>query len=121
MWHCGTFCASALDALFAPGKAAAAAAAAAAPTCSSNAWSATRPTSTSLSARSERHSPHRNTCLSNYSTQSPGPREETRGPGKEKDGERGRESNLKWSDRGQLARDLQGSGRECVEVKARLP
>lgn len=24
---------------------------------------------------------------------------------------------MKWSDRGQLARDLQGSGGECVEVK----
>jgi len=35
----------------------------------------------------------------------------------ERERERGRESNLKWSDQGQLARDLQGSGRECVEVK----
>lgn len=24
---------------------------------------------------------------------------------------------MKWSNQGQLARDLQGSGRECVEVK----
>lgn len=40
----------------------------------------------------------------------------------EREGEREEgESNLKWSDRGQLARDLQGSGRECVEVKAQLP
>lgn len=87
-------------------------AAGAAPTCSSEARSATRPASPSLSVRSGEAFPCHNTCLSNYSTQSPGQREAERRLEKE---EGGRESNLKRSDQGQLARDLQGSGRECVE------
>lgn len=83
------------------------------PTCSSKARSATgsSPQSPSLSLRSEAFPCH-NTCLSNYSTHSPGRRGEKEGSGE-------RESNSKWSDQGGSWPGIcwPGSGRECVEVK----